>query len=179
MTEEVHCSLQTRTQLSPVGELTLVAGPGGLRAVLWQGEDGTRVRRALTSPAVGTHDPQTVLSAASAQLDHYFAGRLLDFDLPLDPVGTLFQLAAWEQLRAIPFGESRSYRDQAIALGQPTAARAVGAANRANPLSIVVPCHRVLATSGQLTGFAGGIACKQWLLDHELQVRGQLVGSRS
>jgi methylated-DNA-[protein]-cysteine S-methyltransferase len=108
-----------------------------------------------------------ILKATATQLGEYFAGTRMTFDLPLHPHGTDFQRAVWQQLSAIPHGETRSYADIARALGQPTATRAVGAANGRNPLSIVVPCHRVVGSTGALTGFAGGIAAKRWLLAHE------------
>ena len=108
-----------------------------------------------------------VLAATVAQLQEYFRGERRVFDLPLAPRGTAFQLRAWESLRAIPYGEARSYGAQALHIGRPTAARAVGAANGPNPLPIVVPCHRVVGATGMLTGFAGGIETKRWLLDHE------------
>jgi methylated-DNA-[protein]-cysteine S-methyltransferase len=98
------------------------------------------------------------------QLGEYFAGQSQSFDLPLDFHGTDFQKRVWEQLLAIPFGETRSYAEIARALGQPSASRAVGAANGRNPISIVAPCHRVIGTSGALTGFAGGVETKQRLL---------------
>jgi methylated-DNA-[protein]-cysteine S-methyltransferase len=110
------------------------------------------------------------LDRAEAQLAEYFAGTRRTFDLDLDPAGTDFQLRAWNALRAIPFGQTISYGQQAVELGEPGAARAVGAANGRNPLSIVVPCHRVVAASGALTGFAGGLDTKAWLLDHERTV---------
>ena len=93
------------------------------------------------------------------------------FDVPLAPRGTGFQARVWEQLARIPFGETRSYGELARALGRPSAWRAVGAANGKNPISIVVPCHRVIAASGALTGYAGGVAAKRWLLDHERRAR--------
>jgi methylated-DNA-[protein]-cysteine S-methyltransferase len=102
-----------------------------------------------------------------AQLDEYFAGRRREFDLPLDPVGTEFQRSAWNVLRTIPYGATMSYGEQAAALGDAKKARAVGSANGRNPLSIVVPCHRVIGTSGKLTGFAGGIEAKRYLLEME------------
>ena len=104
------------------------------------------------------------------QLDQYFAGRRRGFDVRLSPSGTEFQLAAWRALCEIPFGETRSYQQQARLLGRPSATRAVGAANGRNPLPIVVPCHRVIGKDGSLTGFGGGLACKKWLLAHEAAV---------
>ena len=110
------------------------------------------------------------LDAAEAQLEEYFSGSRREFDLALDPVGTDFQRRAWMALRTIPYGRTISYGEQAAEMGEPGAARAVGAANGRNPLSIVVPCHRVVAASGALTGFAGGLGTKAWLLDHERAV---------
>jgi methylated-DNA-[protein]-cysteine S-methyltransferase len=100
-------------------------------------------------------------------LDQYFAGKLRQFDIPLAPRGTAFQLAVWEALTHIPFGETIAYRDLAIRIGNPTAVRAVGAANGANPIPIVVPCHRVIGADGSLTGFGGGLDTKRRLLRHE------------
>ena len=144
---------------SPVGELTLVASERGLAAVLWRGEAAAR--------GAVRDDGHAVLATARAQLLGYFAGRVIAFDLPLDPVGTPFQRMVWAALATIPFGHTRSYRDIAVQIGQPTATRAVGAANGRNPLSIVVPCHRVIGANGSLTGFGGGLETKQWLLAHE------------
>jgi methylated-DNA-[protein]-cysteine S-methyltransferase len=107
---------------------------------------------------------------ATAQLEAYFSGALRDFDLMLRPVGTPFQLAVWEALRTIPYGQTRSYGEIAAQLGRDGASRAVGAANASNPLPIVVPCHRVIGADGRLTGFGGGLPRKQWLLAME---RGQ------
>jgi len=98
------------------------------------------------------------------QLEAYFAGELTDFDLPLSPSGTPFQLSVWQALRTIPYGETWSYGQLAKAIGRPTASRAVGAANGANPLPIVVPCHRVIGSTGKLTGFGGGLPIKAALL---------------
>ena len=169
-----------RVVTTPLGPLELVAGPSGLRAVLWPGEDGSRVPRAVGGSAQPT-DPDRVgdeagaaaelhLDAAQAQLAEYFAGTRREFDLVLDAAGTNFQLRVWNVLRSIPYGATISYGAQATALGEPGAARAVGAANGRNPLSIVVPCHRVVSSSGGLTGFAGGLDTKAWLLEHERTV---------
>lgn len=157
---------------SPVGELVLVAGPSGLRAVLWQGEDGSRVPRALATPVAPTAEvgAQEVLEQTRTELAEYFQGSRQRFEVPLDLIGTGFQRQAWQALREIGYASAISYGQQAAALGRPGAARAVGAANAANPISIIIPCHRVVAASGALTGFAGGLGCKQWLLDHERRV---------
>lgn len=111
--------------------------------------------------------PGGCLGDAAAQLQEYFAGERTTFDLPLDPVGTSFQLAVWEVLRTIPFGETISYGEQARRLGDRRKARAVGAANGRNPLPIVVPCHRVIGADGRLVGFSSGLDAKRWLLAHE------------
>ena len=113
---------------------------------------------------------------AMVQLTAYFAGDLTEFDLPLRPFGTAFQLSVWQALAAIPYGEIRSYADIAIAIGQPTATRAVGAANGANPHAIVVPCHRVVGANGSLTGFGGGLETKKFLLNLEAQTAPASIG---
>jgi methylated-DNA-[protein]-cysteine S-methyltransferase len=148
---------------SPVGTLTIVAGDAGVRAVLWPDDDPKRVRLpdAVDDP---THP---VIAAAASQLEEYFAGTRMTFDVPLDPVGTDFQRAAWEALLTIPYGVTVSYGDQADRMGDRRKARAVGAANGRNPISIIVPCHRVVGANGSLTGFAGGVDTKAWLLAHE------------
>lgn len=108
---------------------------------------------------------------AADQLELYFAGQLTGFDLPLDMKGTPFQTRVWQVLQHIPYGETRSYKDVAVQCGQPKAARAVGMANNRNPLSIVIPCHRVIGASGQLVGYGGGISIKQALLGLERRTR--------
>lgn len=113
--------------------------------------------------------------AAVEQLAQFFAGERREFDLVLDPAGTPFQQRVWMALREIPYGETRSYADIANALGSPTATRAVGAANGRNPIGIVVPCHRVIGADGSLTGYAGGVENKRWLLDHESHVAGHTL----
>lgn len=149
-----------KTVASPVGELTLMASDKGLAAILWENDDPHRVRLGPRSE----DRAHPVLREAERQLGEYFAGTREVFDLPLDFHGTDFQKRVWQQLLAIPFGETRSYGEIARALGQPTASRAVGAANGKNPISIVAPCHRVIGAGGALTGFAGGLEAKQRLL---------------
>jgi len=145
---------------SPVGALKLVASDEGLAAILWKNDNPRRVKLGAM-----VEDPQhPVLSRAEGQLAEYFAGKRQRFELPLDATGTPFQKQVWEALLTIPFGETRSYRDIAVQIGNPRAVRAVGAANGRNPLSIVAPCHRVIGASGALTGFAGGLAVKKHLL---------------
>lgn len=160
---------QTVTMETPVGELRLIAGERGLRAILWGAEDVARI--ASIDEAELVDGSNAVLDQAVAQLEEYFAGTRREFDLPLDPQGTPFQQSVWMVLRTIPYGRTISYGQQASQLGDPNKARAVGAANGKNPLSIVVPCHRVIGSGGQLTGFAAGLDVKSWLLDHERQPR--------
>jgi O-6-methylguanine DNA methyltransferase len=117
------------------------------------------------------HMPDKTLMEAIHQLTAYFSGELTVFDLPLRFKGTPFQLSVWEQLLRIPFGETRTYSQIAAALGNPGAARAVGAANAANPIVIIAPCHRVVAAGGKLGGYSGGMWRKMWLLRHEGALR--------
>jgi methylated-DNA-[protein]-cysteine S-methyltransferase len=145
---------------SPVGDLTLVAGDTGLVAILWQDDDPARVR---IGPICDGRD-SPVLDLTERQLGEYFAGQRRSFDLPLDFRGTEFQKAVWAALLDIPFGETRSYGAIAQAVGRPGASRAVGAANGRNPISIIAPCHRVIGANGTMTGFAGGIPAKEYLL---------------
>jgi methylated-DNA-[protein]-cysteine S-methyltransferase len=148
---------------TPVGRLTLVATDAGLAAILWERDRPRRVRLNL----VAEDKNHPVLVETERQLEEYFAGRRKQFELELDPSGTPFQRAVWSALMTIPFGETRSYAQIAQQIGHPDAARAVGAANGRNPLSIVAPCHRVLGSTGALTGFAGGLDVKAHLLEHE------------
>lgn len=143
---------------SPVGRLLLAGDASGLRLISFPA--GSRARR----PAPGWRREDGAFDEAKRQLRAYFDGALTRFDLRLAPAGTPFQLAVWRALRDIPYGETRSYGELARAIGRPTASRAVGAANGANPLPIVVPCHRVIGSSGRLTGFGGGLETKAALL---------------
>jgi methylated-DNA-[protein]-cysteine S-methyltransferase len=151
---------------SPVGVLTLVADDDALVAVLWPDEPVDRVAGRTTLHHVSTGD-HPVLAEVERQLREYFEGGRTTFDVPLRPAGTAFQLAAWDVLRTIPFGSTMSYGEQATRLGGANKARAVGAANGRNPIPILVPCHRVTGSDGSLTGFAGGLDAKRWLLEHE------------
>jgi methylated-DNA-[protein]-cysteine S-methyltransferase len=148
---------------SPVGKLKLVASDRGLVAVLWQNEKPSRVP--LNELVEDPMHP--ILLDTERELDEYFAGRRKTFSIPLDMRGTSFQKDVWHALLGIPFGETRSYGQLAKQLGNPQAMRAVGAANGRNPISIIVPCHRVIGASGKLTGFAGGLETKAHLLSLE------------
>ena len=161
---------------SPVGELTLVATERGLRALLWPTELERELRAVVgarpgevTTIAAGELSTtlHSVLTQTVLELHEYFAGGRQSFDVPLDPVGTPFQHRAWMALREIPYGATVSYGEQARRLGDVKLARAVGAANGRNPISIIVPCHRVIGSTGKLTGFGGGLGTKDWLLRHE------------
>lgn len=149
-----------KKMLTPVGELTLVATDVGMAAILWEDDDPKRVR----VQAFEQNDQHPLLLQCERQLTEYFAGKRREFSLPLDMLGTDFQKSVWQRLLAIPYGETRSYGQLATELGNPKAMRAVGAANGKNPLSIIVPCHRVIGASGKLTGFAGGLEVKERLL---------------
>ena len=149
-----------KTVKSPVGRLKLVASDRGLVAILWENDSPDRVP--LGSLKENKEHP--VLLEAERQLNDYFAGKRKIFALQFDAQGTDFQKAVWQALATIPFGETRSYSDIARQIGRPKAVRAVGAANGRNPISIVVPCHRVIGSNGKLTGFAGGLETKATLL---------------
>ena len=152
-----------KTMESPVDTLTLVASENGLAAVLWHNDNPQRVR---LGPLV-KNEIHPILLESEHQLNNYFAGKLEKFSLQLDFKGTEFQKHVWEALLTIPYGETRSYGQLAKQIGNPKAVRAVGAANGKNPISIIIPCHRVIAANGSLTGFAGGLDRKKILLDLE------------
>jgi methylated-DNA-[protein]-cysteine S-methyltransferase len=148
---------------SPVGELKLVASDKGVAAILWENDNPDRVP--LGPLMVESENP--ILRETERQLGAYFAGKLQTFTVPLDFKGTAFQRRVWEALLTIPFGETRSYGEIARQIGNPSASRAVGAANGKNPISIIAPCHRVIGSTGKLTGFAGGLEAKERLLGLE------------
>ena len=154
---------------SPLGPLTVFAGGGRLMGVEFGDNradfEDQMVRRLRRAGVVKHHnDPAGAVSA----LRSYFAGDLHALDrLIVDPVGTPFQLRVWNALRSVPAGRTASYTDIATAIGAPTATRAVGAANGANPIAIVVPCHRIIGAGGSLVGYGGGLERKRWLLQHE------------
>lgn len=148
---------------SPVGVLGLVATERGLRAVLWQG-GATSVELPDDMIEDANHP---VLQRAARQIEEYFVGKRIAFDLPLDLRGTPFQIAVWRSLDDIPYGNTISYGQQATLVGRPRAVRAVGQANGRNPVPIVLPCHRVVGANGSLTGFGGGLDLKSDLLRRE------------
>ncbi len=149
---------------TPWGSLRLLATDRGLCRVVLPGEQGVErwIERHLGSSVLV--EGAAVLREAAEQLRRYLSGEGRSFDLPLDIYGTAFQRAVWQALLEIPYGETRSYAQVAAAVGRPRAARAVGAANAANPLPLVIPCHRVVASGGSLGGYGGGLALKEALL---------------
>ncbi len=147
---------------TPLGTLHLRCTDAGLTHLLMQPQ--------MHDLPAGVHRGHALLKAAKQQLAEYFAGERAAFELPLAPAGTAFQLRVWQALRGIPAGETRSYGEIAAGIGQPSASRAVGAANGANPIGIIVPCHRVVGADGKLTGYAGGLDRKRWLLAHEARL---------
>jgi methylated-DNA-[protein]-cysteine S-methyltransferase len=148
------------TLSSPVGELLLVSN----------GQALTAVSLSPAEPQKEWRRDNELLQTAREQLRAYFAGELVNFELPLAPAGTAFQRRVWDELRRIEFGRTTSYGAIARSLGQPGAARPVGAANGRNPIAIIVPCHRVIGSNGTLTGYGGGLDRKEWLLQHESTV---------
>ncbi len=159
-----HEPLYSLSMPSPVGRLRLVAADKGLRAVLFNDGKGSRLRHD-GELLDGSNHP--LLVKAQQQLAEYFQGRRKSFDVKLDPKGTVFQLMAWKELRRIPYGATISYGEQARRVGDAKKARAVGMANGRNPISIIVPCHRVIGENGALTGFGGGLDTKRFLLELE------------
>jgi methylated-DNA-[protein]-cysteine S-methyltransferase len=145
---------------SPLGELTLVANEKKLIAILWEEDDPKRVK----IPGMKLAQDHSVLDRTEFQLREYFSGKRKFFDVPLEFRGTEFQIQVWKGLQSIPYGITQSYGSLAKQIGSPKASRAVGAANGRNPISIIVPCHRVIGADGSLTGFAGGMKAKSYLL---------------
>lgn len=162
MTSETLALSRAHTVVeSPVGPLTLVATDGVL--------SGLYMNAQRHRPATDSFGPADVnlFAEVAGQLDAYFAGRLTDFDVPITLAGSVFQKRVWNALRSIPYGETITYGELADQIGQHGAARAVGLANGRNPVSIIIPCHRVVGAAGKLTGYGGGIERKQQLLTLE------------
>jgi methylated-DNA-[protein]-cysteine S-methyltransferase len=149
---------------SPVGALRLIASDKGLCGVLFRGGRGNKL---AVNGSLELNENHSILKKVEKQMKEYFAGKRKDFDVPLDPQGTIFQMKAWKQLQKIPYGKTISYGEQAKRLGDAKKARAVGMANNRNPICIIVPCHRVIGASGDLTGFGGGLKNKEYLLTLE------------
>jgi methylated-DNA-[protein]-cysteine S-methyltransferase len=147
------------TVASPFGELLLTAADGALSGLSMPAE-------ALEPPAGAVRD-DAGFALVRRELEEYFAGRRREFDVPVAPAGTAFQRRVWEELQRISYGRTISYAELAARIGRPTAIRAAGAANGANPISILIPCHRVIGSSGSLTGYSGGLEAKRLLLELE------------
>jgi methylated-DNA-[protein]-cysteine S-methyltransferase len=144
---------------TPIGDLLATADEDGALTGLWWGRTGA------------ARADEGRFAYLRAQLDSWFAGEITSFEVPLAPRGTPWQQAVWSALREVPYGETITYAELAAQAGRPGSARAAGAANARNPISILIPCHRVVGTSGALTGYAGGVDAKAWLLAHERAVR--------
>ncbi|WP_116474454.1 methylated-DNA--[protein]-cysteine S-methyltransferase [Zobellella maritima] len=156
----MYCTLS-----GPCGQLKIIADPNAIVRIDFL--DQPEPEQPATTP---------LLSEASAQLKAYFAGSLHSFSLPLAPKGTRFQQQVWQALQQLAYGERCSYREIALRIGNPLAVRAVGAANGRNPIPIVIPCHRVIGANGKLTGYAGGLERKDWLLRHEAGLAASIGG---
>lgn len=153
-----------KTISSPLGMLTIIAHDTALVAITWMNEgmgEGVSKKKFPNAILKNNHP---ILLETTKELDEYFKGTRTNFTIQLDPAGTDFQKAAWNFLRSIPYGETRSYTEQATAIGNKKACRAVGGANGANPIPIIIPCHRVIGQNGKLTGFAAGVDVKEKLL---------------
>ena len=159
----------TTTVESPCGPLLCVVDESGavVRIEFGNGRDAQKVTERMQDRGIEVIENPARTAEVRRQLAEYFAGERREFDLALAPAGTPFERSVWDELRKIPFGETRSYGEIAQALGRPGAARAVGRANGANPIPIVVPCHRVIGSDGSLTGFGGGLDAKSRLLELE------------
>jgi methylated-DNA-[protein]-cysteine S-methyltransferase len=155
---------------APIGLLFLARTAKGLRYLEFM--DRKSIKRMIAGHAADCPDAKweaslLELKPITEQLEAYFLGGLREFEIPLDPVGSDFQLTVWSALRKIPFGQTRTYGDVAKLVGRPKAPRAIGLANHDNPIAIVIPCHRVIGADGSLTGYGGGMPRKRWLIDHE------------
>ncbi len=154
---------------SPIGDLLLVSNGSALTGLYMLDHAGG------PTPRTGWRHDERGFESLCAQLTQYFAGSLRQFDVVLSPAGTEFQQKVWQELRRIPYGETISYGELARRIGQPSASRAVGRGNGQNPISIIVPCHRVIGANGTLTGYGGGLDRKKWLLEHEAAATGRFV----
>lgn len=152
---------------APIGEVVVIASDRGVHNVMF---DPDETPKGIDPDDITRRPSHPMVASALTQLREYFAGTRTEFDLPLDLQGTEFQVSAWKALAKVKYGQTATYARQAASIGRPTATRAIGAANGRNPVAIVLPCHRIVGSDGSLTGFAGGLGVKQWLLDHERSV---------
>ena len=145
---------------SPIGHISIEANDAAVRSISFCDE------------IMIDRNPSELTARTAAELNSYFAGTLMEFTTPVEPLGTEFERAVWIALAKIPFGATSSYLDISRVINNPKAIRAVGRANGANPIAIIIPCHRVIGRDGSLTGYGGGLWRKQWLLDHEARLAG-------
>lgn len=171
---DLKSPLKTSLLMTPLGEMLAIADEKALYLLEfsnWRGLDYT-VEKLCTKTGQELASGNThIIKLVKDELEAYFEGKLHFFQTPLQPLGTPFQIEAWEALKKVPYGETRSYRDQAESVGNPLAVRAVARANATNPIAILIPCHRIINHNGQLGGYGGGLDRKQWLLDHERKNR--------
>jgi len=164
---------------TPLGEYLLAENGKGITFLEHvESELDPRIEKEISAGGMVEADTPLLLEG-ERQLQEFFRGERQEFDLPLDAAGTPFQLKVWEALRQIPFGETRSYKDIAIAIENPKGVRAIGMANSRNPISIITPCHRIIGTNGKLVGYAGGLHLKEYLLNHEAKVANEIRPPRT
>lgn len=160
---------------SPIGLINIVFNKYGLIRIDFV-DDEKNINNEIYIKSYTSIKIKQIYKNIYDQFNEYFTGKRKDFDLPIILDGSNFQLKVWNELKKIPYGETRSYGQIAIAIGKPNAARAVGNANNRNPLPLIIPCHRVIGSNGELTGYAGQLWRKKWLLDHEQKYRkGELI----
>ena len=153
---------------SPIGEIFLSAEEGKITELYFKG--GVTTPPTLDEAKIKTAEDSAVLEKVKHELDSYFTGKLKEFTVPVNPKGTAFRQIVWQALLAIPYGKTVSYKELAVQIGNPKAVRAVGGANHNNPISIIIPCHRVIGSNGKLVGYGGGLGVKEFLLELESQV---------
>lgn len=175
---EPQLVVQSKEIVTPLGPMVAAASEEALHLIEFTDRhildaQWERLRVRLNAEVVSGSN--VILEQTQQELDEYFAGSRTSFSIPLKPAATDFQQIVWDALQTIPFGETRSYGDQALSIGKPTATRAVASANGDNPITILIPCHRVIGSDGKLTGYGGGLHRKQFLLDLERRVAGKDV----
>lgn len=175
---DVNSPLKASSLETPLGKMLLIADEKALYLLEfsnWKGLDYTVEKLCTKTGRELISGPTPIAKLVKTELDAYFEGNTHTFQTPLRPLGTPFQVDAWEALLKVPYGETKSYRDQASAVGNPLAVRAVARANATNPIAIIIPCHRIINHNGQLGGYGGGLDRKQWLLNHEKEQRSTLI----
>jgi AraC family transcriptional regulator of adaptative response/methylated-DNA-[protein]-cysteine methyltransferase len=171
---DLNSPLKASSLETPLGNMLLIADEKALYLLEfsnWKGLDYTVEKLCTKTGRELISGTTPIAKLVKTELDAYFEGKIHTFQTPLRPLGTPFQVNAWEALLKVPYGETKSYRDQAAAVGNPLAVRAVARANATNPIAIIIPCHRIINHNGQLGGYGGGLDRKQWLLSHEREHR--------